>query len=270
VLITEIVHHAWESVAVKVLLAVLGCLALAACGGSAPSAPPANERAQVVSSTPHDTGAFTEGLELDGTTLYEGTGLEGQSDVRVVDLATGAVRKKADLPEPMFGEGITVVGDKLWQLTYKDGIAIQRDKNTLAEVKRATYEGEGWGLCDDGSRLVMSNGTDQLTFRDPDTFAQLGTVTVRATGDPVAMINELECTPDGIYANVWQTDTIVRIDPESGNVTASVDLADLLTPEERANADVLNGIAAIPGTGEFLVTGKNWPKVFRVKFVTTQ
>jgi glutamine cyclotransferase len=170
----------------------------------------------------------------------------------------------------MFGEGITVVGDKLWQLTYKDGIAIQRDKNTLAEVKRATYEGEGWGLCHDGSRLVMSNGTDQLTFRDPDTFAQLGTVTVRATGDPVAMINELECTPDGIYANVWQTDTIIRIDPESGNVTASVDLADLLTPEERANADVLNGIAAVPGTGEFLVTGKNWPKIFRVKFVTTQ
>src|SRR5262249_23213453 len=157
--------------AVKVLLAVPVCVALAACGSSTPSAPPTNMRVQVLATMQHDTSAFTEGLEMDGNVLYESTGLEGQSDVRVTDLATGAVKKKVDLPDPMFGEGITIVGDKLWELTYKDGIAIERDKNTLAEIKRAKYDGEGWGLCHDGKQLVMSNGTDQLTFRDPDTFA---------------------------------------------------------------------------------------------------
>lgn len=227
-------------------------------------------RAQVLATMPHDTGAFTEGLELDGNDLYEGTGLEGQSDIRVVDPATGTVKKKVALPAPMFGEGITIVGDKLWQLTYKDGVAFQRDKTTLAEIKRVKYDGEGWGLCHDGGRLVMSNGTDQLTFRDPDTFDQVGQVSVKSNGQPVTMINELECTPDGVYANIWQTDTIVRIDPQSGDVRASIDLSGLLSPAERTNTDVLNGVAAVPGTDEFLVTGKNWPKIFRVKFVTTR
>nr|WP_132119744.1 glutaminyl-peptide cyclotransferase [Actinocrispum wychmicini] len=255
------------------LLAVIVITAVvsAACSSTPrPTPPPANMHAQVLATMPHDTGAFTEGLELVGSDLYEGTGLEGKSDVRVTDPATGAVKKRVALPASMFGEGITVVGDKLWQLTYQDGVAIQRDRNTLAEIRRARYDGEGWGLCHDGERLVMSNGTDQLTFRDPDTFAQVGQVSVRADGEPVAMLNELECTPAGVYANIWQTDTIVRIDPRSGDVTASVDLSGLLSAAERANTDVLNGIAAVPGTDEFLVTGKNWPKIFRVKFVTTR
>jgi glutaminyl-peptide cyclotransferase len=219
---------------------------------------------------PHDTSAFTEGLELDGTVLYEGTGLSGQSEIRITDPSTGAVEKKAALPDPMFGEGITVVNDKLWQLTYKDNVAIQRDKNTLAEIKRVNYDGEGWGLCHDGNRLVMSNGSDKLTFRDEDTFAQVSEVTVTAGGKSLDNINELECTPQGVYANIWQTDTIVRIDPRSGDVTASINLGGLLTADERQGTDVLNGIAAVPGTDEFLVTGKNWPKMFRVKFVTAQ
>jgi glutaminyl-peptide cyclotransferase len=225
-------------------------------------------RAEVLGTLPHDTQAFTEGLELDGTTLYESTGLEDKSSVRIADPATAAIKKKTDLPTPMFGEGITLVGSKLWQLTWKDGVAIQRDKQTLAELKRVRYDGEGWGLCLDGKRLVMSDGTDELTFRDPDTFEQTGTVRVRSGDGPVTELNELECTPTGIYANVWKTDTVVRIDPRSGEVTATIDLGGLLPPAQRADTDVLNGIAAVPGTDEFLVTGKFWPKMFRVRFIT--
>lgn len=217
---------------------------------------------------PHDPKAFTQGLELDGDRLLEGTGLEGESSMREVDPQTSRVEKKVDLPSPMFGEGVTVAGSKIWQLTWRDGVAIQRDKQTLAEVKRVPYTGEGWGLCLDGRRLVMSDGSDKLTFRDPETFDPVGEVRVRSANEPVTQLNELECTPDGVYANVWQTDTVVRIDPVSGNVTATIDLAGLLSPAERSNADVLNGIAAVPGTDEFLVTGKLWPKMFRVKFVT--
>jgi glutamine cyclotransferase len=273
VLITKIVHHPCLADGVKVLLAVAACVVLTACGdtaGDAAAPPQVTMRAEVLATSPHDTNAFTEGLELDGDVLYEGTGLEGESQVRITDPRSGAVGKKADLPPEMFGEGITVVGDKLWQLTYKNGIAIQRDKKTLAELRRATYEGEGWGLCHDGGRLVMSNGTDELTFRDPGTFDQVGKVRVRSAGSPVDMLNELECTKDGVYANIWKTDTIVRIDPRSGDVTARIELPGLLTEAERANTDVLNGIAAVPGTDEFLVTGKNWPKMFRVRFVTAR
>jgi glutaminyl-peptide cyclotransferase len=227
-------------------------------------------RAEVIATLPHDTAAFTQGLEFSGDVLYEGTGLEGQSSMRQVDPATALVQKKVELPADMFGEGVTVTGDKIWQITWKNGIAIQRDKNTLDEVKRARYDGEGWGLCTDGQRLVMSDGSDKLTFRDPQTFAAIGEVRVHEGETPVTQLNELECTPDGVYANVWQTDTIVRIDPGSGSVTATIDLAGLLQPQDQAGADVLNGIAAIPGTDEFLVTGKLWPKMFRVRFVTTQ
>nr|WP_217281459.1 glutaminyl-peptide cyclotransferase [Kibdelosporangium persicum] len=244
---------------------------LASCGTStAPNAEPGpvRMRAEVVEVLPHDPKAFTQGLELDGDRLYEGTGLEGESSVREVDPRTARVAKKVDLPSPMFGEGVTVTGSAIWQLTWKDGVAIQRDKQTLAEVRRVPYTGEGWGLCHDGQRLVMSDGTDKLTFRDQDSFDPVGEVRVRSGSEPVTRLNELECTPDGVYANVWQTDTVVRIDPASGSVTATIDLTGLLTPAERANTDVLNGVAAVPGTDEFLVTGKLWPKMFRVKFVT--
>nr|WP_225954213.1 glutaminyl-peptide cyclotransferase [Kibdelosporangium phytohabitans] len=245
---------------------------VASCGTStAPQAAPNTPvklRAEVLAVLPHDSTAFTQGLELDGDRLIEGTGLEGGSSVREVDPRTAEVARKVDLPPPMFGEGLTVAGSKIWQLTWKDGVAIQRDKQTLAEVRRVPYSGEGWGLCMDGQRLVMSDGSDKLAFRDPESFAQVGEVRVRSAGQPVTRLNELECTPGGVYANVWQTETIVRIDPASGDVTATIDLAGLLPRDERAGADVLNGIAAVRGTDEFLVTGKLWPKMFRVKFVT--
>lgn len=207
--------------------------------------------------------------------LYEGTGLEGESSIRTVDPKTGQVEKKVDLPADLFGEGITVVGDTIWQITWQNGVAIRRDRATLAEQSQVSYQGEGWGICHDQDRLIMSDGSDHLTFRDVDTFAAEGGVDVRDdAGEPVTRINELECVPDEdghgqVWANIWQTDEIVRIDPGSGQVTATVDLSDLLPEEDRAGADVLNGIAHIPGTDEFLVTGKLWPTMFRVRFVTS-
>jgi glutaminyl-peptide cyclotransferase len=230
------------------------------------SSPPGPWRVEVLGTLPHDTSAFTQGLELVDGVLYEGTGLEGRSSLRRVDPATGEVRQRVDLPAPMFGEGITVVDDHVWQITWRDGVAIQRDRRTLAEVKRVTYEGEGWGLCRDGSRLVMSDGTDELTFRDPSSFAETGSVRVTRDGAPVTQLNELECVDGQVWANVWKSDSVVRIDPDTGSVTATVDLSSI-RPDDVPETDVLNGIARVPGTDEFLVTGKNWPTVFRVRFV---
>ncbi|MEU4738841.1 glutaminyl-peptide cyclotransferase [Actinosynnema sp. NPDC023658] len=222
---------------------------------------------EVLGTLPHDTGAFTQGLELVDGVLYEGTGLEGQSSLRRVDPGTGEVERRVELPQPLFGEGITVVDDRVWQLTWRDGVAIEWDRDTLEEVRRVTYEGEGWGLCRDGGRLVMSDGSDELTFRDPGSFAVTGSVAVRRDGQPVTRLNELECVGGQVWANVWQTDEVVRIDPADGRVTATVDLG-VLRPDDVPASDVLNGIAAVPGTDEFLVTGKNWPTIFRVRFTT--
>jgi len=262
---------------VRPIFAPLAVVLLAVTACSIPP-PPAVEsdqelRVEVIEVLPHDRTSFTQGLELADGVLYEGTGREGQSKMLAIDPDTGAVQHAQALPPDLFGEGITVVGDTIWQLTWQDGVAIRRDRATLAERDRADYDGEGWGLCHDrasaGTRLVMSDGTDELTFRDPATFAERGRVAVRtAGGDPVPELNELECVDGVVYANVWRTDQIVRIDPDSGRVTATVDLAGLLTDDDRAGTDVLNGIAAIPGTDEFLVTGKLWPKMFRVRFAT--
>ncbi|SFK62613.1 glutaminyl-peptide cyclotransferase [Amycolatopsis sacchari] len=253
---------------VSIFLALV--TALTACAASAPRADGSvpRLRADVLATLPHDTSAFTEGLELDGGTLYEGTGMVGSSEVRAGPPgAAPAVR--AALPDPLFGEGITVVGTKLWQLTWQNGVAIERDAHTLTELRRVPYEGEGWGLCHQRDRLVMSNGSSRLTFRDPVTFAPLGTVTVHAGNQTFDQLNELECVGGDVYANVWQTDTILRIDAASGEVEALIDASGLLTDAQRQQADVLNGIAAVPGTDEFLLTGKYWPSLFRVKFVAT-
>lgn len=235
------------------------------CGcAAAPAAPAQPERltVEVLGTLPHDPTSFTEGLEYAGSTLYESRGLEGQSAL-TAGPAGGTPAKEVTLPSPLFAEGITVLGSKLWQLTWRDGIAIERDAQTLAELRRVRYDGEGWGLCHQPSgRLVMSNGSSKLTFRDPQTFAATSSVEVG-----VDQLNELECVGDTVYANVWQTGTILRIDANTGHVTAKIDASRLRTPA-RPGEDVLNGIAAIPGTdGEFLLTGKLWPSSFRVKFV---
>jgi glutaminyl-peptide cyclotransferase len=196
-------------------------------------------KAVVVRSAPHDSSAFTEGLVFYLVGLYESTGLEGKSTMRLSDYQTGFIYRRLDMAPDIFGEGLAMV------------------------------EGEGWGLCYDETKkhLVMSNGSPVLTFRDPETFKATGQVTVTMEGKPVVNLNELECVRGVVYANVWQTDQIVVIDPGSGEVMAEIDASGLLTPEERAKADVLNGIAYMPQRDAFYVTGKLWPKLFEVKFL---
>lgn len=224
-------------------------------------------RVQVLAVLPHDTTMYTEGLEIHDGVLYESSGLAGQSRVRTAALASTALLREATLPAPLFGEGLTVTDDRLWQLTWTSGVAIERDPATLAQRRRVTYHGQGWGLCHDGHQLVMSDGSDQLTFRDPVTFAPSSRLAVRLDGEPVSQLNELECAGGVVWANVFQTDRIVRINPSTGAVTGVVDAAGLPRTRQRSSGDVLNGIAAIPGTDEFLITGKRWPSMFRVRFV---
>lgn len=224
-------------------------------------------RPEVLAEVPHDPSAFTQGLELHEGTLYEGTGLEGRSQLRVLDPATGEVQRAESLPGQLFGEGIAVAGDRIWQLTWQDGVVLEWDRATLTLRQQLPLDGEGWGLCNDGTRLVRSDGTDRLRFHDPVTFAETGSVTVTIDGEPVTQLNELECVDGQVWANVWPSDVLVRIDPASGRVTAAVDAAGLVDPEQRANADaVLNGIAALDND-EYLLSGKLWPVSFRVRFV---
>jgi glutamine cyclotransferase len=258
-------------------VSVLAVALLAGCSSGASTAPPEGAviaqplRPEIVRELPHDPDAFTQGLEISDGTLFESTGRVGRSWVRSTSLDSGTDIARADLARPMFGEGITVAGDTVWQITWKDGVAIARDRATLAPQRQVEYDGEGWGLCTQADRLVMSNGSDTLTFRDPATFDATGTVDVTLDGRPLDRLNELECGSDGfVYANVWTTDLIVKIDPATGAVVGRIDadnLKDALPAGERGGIDVLNGIAQIPGTDRFLVTGKLWPRMFEVRFV---
>jgi glutamine cyclotransferase len=258
------------------MAAALALTMLAGCAHVQSQAPAAAEhpplrasaeqlRVQVLATVPHDTTMYTEGLEIHDGVLYEGSGLVGQSRLRVSALPGGATLRETTLPAPLFGEGLTVTGARLWQLTWTSGVAIERDPATLSPRRQVEYQGEGWGLCYDGHRLVMSNGSDRLTFRDPVTFAPSGHVDVREDGTPVSQLNELECADGLVWANVFQTDRILRINPSTGAVTGVVDASGLFTT--RSPGAVLNGIAAIPGTDEFLITGKHWPWLFQVRFV---
>jgi glutaminyl-peptide cyclotransferase len=224
-------------------------------------------RVKVLSVRPHDPTSYTQGLVWDHGTLYESAGLYGRSSLRQVDPRTGKVLRRVDLGPAFFAEGLALAGNRLLQLTWKEGVAFQYDARTFERTGEFHYEGEGWGLCDDGRRLVMSDGSDHLGFRDRQTFALLGGVDVRRDGRPATELNELECVDGAIYANVWRTDEILRIDPASGRTTAVIDASGLLEPSEQAQADVLNGIAYDPEKKIFYITGKLWPKMFEVVFV---
>lgn len=244
----------------SVLAVLAGVLvAPAAQGEPVPTIQP-----EVLAEIPHDPDAFTQGLEMHGPVLYEGTGLAGQSELRTLDPTTGEVNRAVPMPRDYFGEGITVVDQSVWQLTYQDGVAVQWDRATMTPVREVPLAGEGWGLCYDGQRLVRSDGTDRLRFHDPADMSELGGVDVTRDGAPVTGLNELECVEGRVWANMWPTDTIVRIDPGDGAVDLVVDAAALRERGIPPSAQVLNGIAHLNGD-EFLVTGKDWPTMFRVR-----
>jgi glutaminyl-peptide cyclotransferase len=237
--------------------------------------PPATEEVplytyRVVNAFPHDPAAFTQGLVYQDGIFYEGTGLRGQSTLRKVDPSTGQVLQGIRLPDQYFGEGIAILGQRLYQLTWQENTGFIYDKDSFELLDTWSYEGEGWGLATDGQRLLMSDGSHELRFLDPDTLAELGRLAVLdGEGQPVARLNELEWIEGEVWANVWLTDLIARIDPASGRLLGWIDLTGLLPDEDRAaqRVDVLNGIAYDAATGRLFVTGKWWPKLFEIELV---
>jgi glutamine cyclotransferase len=221
---------------------------------------------EVVASWPHDRNAFTQGLIWRDGTLYESTGLYGRSSLREVAPETGEVRRNVDVSPQYFAEGLTELDGKLYQLTWQHQKGFVYDFETFAPLGEFSYTGEGWGLTTDGHSLIMSDGTDTIRYLDPETFAVERTIRVSRDGAYVTRLNELEYIDGQIYANVWLTDYIARIDPFTGRVTAWIDMTGLLPPGS-GNVDVLNGIAYDMTGDRILVTGKLWPRIFEVRFV---
>ena len=222
---------------------------------------------QVLNTYPHDPDAFTQGLLFYGGDLYESTGLFGASSVREVDLETGEVIRTLPLAGDLFGEGLARVDDQLYQITWQSGRAFVYDLETFEQEGRFSYETEGWGLCYDGEDLYMSDGSATLFERDPETFEVTREAQVTLRGEPVERLNELECVGEHVYANVWQTDTIVKIDKSSGKVVGEIDASNLLEGAPTNPDAVLNGIAYNPETETFYLTGKLWSELFEVRFV---
>jgi len=215
----------------------------------------------------HDPDAFTQGLQYVDGVLFEGTGLNGRSSIRRVELETGKVLQKRAVPSQYFGEGITVWKNDLFELTWQSHVAFVYDRTTFEPKKQFSYPGEGWGLTHDGTNLIMSDGSAELRVLDPGTFAEKRRIRVTAAGAPLRNLNEIEYVKNEILANVWQTDYVARIAPDSGKVTGYIDLRGLLTPQERAATDVLNGIAYDAARDRLFITGKLWPKLFEIKIV---
>ncbi len=224
----------------------------------------------VINTFPHDPEAFTQGLVYHDGLLYEGTGLRGQSTVRIVELETGEVTRIHHMPPEYFGEGITLIGERIIQITWKSRVGFVYDKHTLEALGTFGIATEGWGLTHDGTSLILSDGTPTLHFLDPETFMETRTVEVRDGDEAVRSINELEYIDGEVYANIWRTDLIARIDPFTGSVLGWLDLAGLkeyIDPE--APIDVLNGIAYDDETGHLFVTGKLWPLLFEIELTPT-
>lgn len=261
----------------RFVVAVTAALAVATLVAGCAAGPPDTLGYREIARYPHDTNAFTQGLLWHDGALYESTGLYGASTLRRVNLEDGTVQAMRYLDDAWFAEGLARVDDTLIQLTWRGGRAFRwpiDDFDRGAEpMATHRYTGEGWGLCYDGDRLVMSDGSARLVFRDPDDFAIVGEVEVTLDGSPLTQLNELECVGGAVWANVWFDDRIVRIDPTSGRVTGIVDASDLLDADQRDDLQegaVLNGIAWRPDRQTFLLTGKLWPVVIEVEIDDTE
>ncbi len=217
---------------------------------------------------PHDRDAYTQGLEFVDGDLFESTGLNGRSSIRKVQLETGRVLQRRDVPQEHFGEGITIWQSRLIELTWQSQVAFVYDRGSFEPRGSFTYTGEGWGLTHDETSLIMSDGTAELRFLDPTTFKERRRVSVTDAGRPVSRLNELEYVNGQVFANVWTTDRIARIDPQTGRVLGWIELAGLLAAKDRVNGDaVLNGIAYDAKGARLFVTGKLWPTLFEIKIV---
>ncbi len=254
-----------RAVAARLTLIFATSIAIGGCTSHDATTPLPGYR--IVRVVPHDSTAYTQGLVLADTIFYESTGLYGHSDVRIVDPATGAVRKSQPLSAERFGEGLALLAGRLYQLTWQSGVGYVYDAATLAAIDSFTYQGEGWGLATDGKSLIMSDGSDTLRFLDPATLAVTRRIPVTfSTGVPATRLNELEDIDGELFANVYQSDWILRIDPRNGMVREVLDLAALhqKARERFVTGDVLNGIAFDRRTGHLLVTGKNWATLFEL------
>jgi len=224
----------------------------------------------VVDTFPHDPEAFTQGLVYHDGRLYEGTGLWGQSSVRIVELETGDVTRIHHMPPEYFGEGITIIGDRIIQVTYQSRVGFVYDRQSLEPLDTFSIDTEGWGLTHDGTSLILSDGTPTLHFLDPESFQETRTVEVQDGDEPVTNLNELEYVDGEVYANIWKTDLIAVIDPQSGSILSWLDLSGLRAYiDDEASIDVLNGIAYDEKTGHLYVTGKLWPLLFELELAST-
>lgn len=248
------------------LLFIAASLAQTARGQGAPKTP--HYTFKVVNAFPHDSEAFTQGLEYRGGFLYESTGLKGRSSLRKLRLETGEVLQRIDLPAEYFGEGITLFKNEIVQLTWQSHIGFVYDLRDFRQLRQFSYPGEGWGLANDGREIFMSDGTSEIRILDPDTLTEKRRFTVRDGTKQIRDLNELEYVEGEIYANIWQTDQIARISPRTGEVLGWIDLTGLLSPMYRlANGAVLNGIAYDATHKRLFVTGKLWPSLFEIRVV---
>ncbi|MEO8097661.1 MAG: glutaminyl-peptide cyclotransferase [Acidobacteriota bacterium] len=222
---------------------------------------------QVVKSYPHDRTAFTQGLLILDGQMYESTGLNGKSNIRRVDLETGRVMQIQNVPQQYFGEGLAAIDDRLIELTWQNGVGFVYDRKTFKMLKIFPYSGEGWGLTSDGKRLILSDGTENLRFLDPTTLKETGRVAVTDAGRPIKELNELEYIRGEVWANVWQTNRIARINIQTGRVTSWINLTGILPVMDTPGTDVLNGIAYDAQRDRIFITGKLWPKLFEIKVV---
>ena len=254
-----------------VLVLAISCLGASSCGGSSSSntgtdgTPPVYGY-EVVNTFNHARDSFTQGLEYHQGKLYESAGGDGSSSLRLVELETGRVLDKVDVPMPYFAEGLTVLNGKIFQLTWQHGVGFIYDANTFSKVGQFNYDGEGWGLTNDGQSLILSDGTNRIRFLDPSSFKVTKTITVLDGNKAINSLNELEYFDGQIYSNIWHRDQIAIINPQTGKVTAWLNLTGLLKADDvRDEEAVLNGIAYDSTNKRLFVTGKLWPKLFEIR-----